>query len=135
MTNFKTVMRMAKLPWCKVEFSIGGNRIVNADGHVMVWSPQEADVPRDVEGKEVDGPTHAQRHASELIAEALSAPLESMVKVNGNYLRRAISALETKGNTPMYLDIKHKRLVIAYEVDGEVHRAAVACMRNNDADL
>lgn len=130
MPNFKTVLRLAKLPWCKYEFSANGKRIANADGYVMVWAPQEIDVPRDVNGAEVEGPTHTQREASALIAEALSGPLEGMVKVNGEFLRRAISALETKGRSPIYLDIKHKRIVLAYEVDGEIHRAAVACMVN-----
>lgn len=135
MPNFKTVMRMAKLPWSKVEFSVDGNRFVNADNHVMVWAPSEPDVARDIDGNETDEPTPTLKDTTRYVSQALSVPLKEMVKVNGSYLRRAISALESKGSAPMYLDIQSKRIVIAYEVNGVVHRAAVACMENTDAGV
>ncbi len=133
MTNFKTVIRLAKLPFNKKEFSVDGHRFVNADNHVLVWSPQEHDVARDVDGNQVDEPTPSMQNTTRLVSESLTVPLEDMIKVNSDYLRRAISALETKGKTPVYLDIQSKRIVFAYEADGVVHRAAVACMRNGDA--
>lgn len=133
MANFKTVMRMAKLPWCKREFSVPGYRVVNADNHVLVWAPAEHDVARDVEGDQQDEPSPMDRDRTALALDALSVPLADMVQVNGDYLRRAISALESKGKAPIYIDIKSKRICLAYEVEGEVHRAAVACMENKHA--
>ena len=128
--NFKTVMRLAKLAWNKKEFSLDGFRVANADNHVMVWAPSESDLARDLDGNEALEPDPSMLDTTRVVLEELSVPLGDMVKVNSNYLRRAISAIETKGNAPMYLDIKSKRIVIAYEVDGEVHRAAIACMKN-----
>lgn len=139
MANFKTVMRLAKLPWYKLSFVADGMRIVNADNSVMVWGPavlgeQDGTVYHDagaydIDGEQVDLPLQVNVEEHGFLISLLSPRLEDMVKVNSNFLRRAMSALET-GNNPIYIEIQERRICLAYEADGVVHRAAIATMEN-----
>ena len=127
--NFKTVIRLAKQAHNKCVFATGKHKVVNADGYVMIWVPfEEPDGAWDLDDQPCDPPPLVEQ--AKLITDALSPPLEEMIKVNSNYLRRLISAMETKGNEPLYLDIKNKRIVLAYVEDGVTTRGAVACMNN-----
>lgn len=139
MANFKTVMRLAKLPWYKRSFCVDGMRVVNADNNVMVWEPavlgqKDGTIYHDagdynIDGEQIDVAPEINEEEHGFLISLLSPKLEDMVKVNSNFLRRAMSALET-GNNPIYIDIKEKRICLAYEADGVIHRAAVATMEN-----
>lgn len=105
-------------------------RFANADGYIWLWGPGHKVGAEDVDGEHApfDG---VDLRAASLAVEHLSPPLSEMVKVNSNYLRRAISAIETKGNNPIYLDVQQKRLIFAYEGEDGLYRASVACMSND----
>jgi hypothetical protein len=129
--NFKTIIRLAKQAINKKEYRAYDHRFVNADGYVSGWTPDAGpSAAWDIDGAELEAPGQLEMSQAHTLLKHCSTPIEQMVKVNSNYLRRAISAIETKGNEPIYLDIQSKRICLAYEVDGEIHRAAIACMRN-----
>ena len=135
MANLKTIIRLAKLPMFKREFTIPGNiRVANADNYVLVWKPgsedHEEQYAANVDGERVDPPSAREVMQTDAVIKKLSPDPSEMVKVNGNFLRRAISALETKGNNPIYISVHERMIILAYEVDGQWHRAAVACMKN-----
>lgn len=129
MANFKTVIRLAKLPWYKISFRVDGLRVVNADNNVMVWSPCDDPQTRDVDDEPAELLAQVNTEEHGFLLPLLSPDLGDMVKVNSSFLRRAMAALET-GNNPIYIDIKEKRICLAYEADGVINRAAVATMEN-----
>lgn len=128
--NFKMIIRAAKLKHNKFSYWYAGHRFVNADNNLMVWAPDSDTSTRDIDDVVVNHRPAGADNYGEAALKALSPPLDQMIKVNGELLRRAIGALESKGQSPIYLDILAKRICIAYQVGDEIHRAAVACMDN-----
>lgn len=131
--NFKTIVRAAKLPDYKKYFATKGHKVACADGYIMVWEPSEDRGTWDVDDNEIAPPPGniIEQHAKAI--ELYSPPLSGMVKINSDKLRRIISAIETKGQAPLYLQIKDNYICMAYEQDGVLSRGAVACMENEHA--
>ncbi len=132
--NFKTIIRAAKLPSFKREYSVdtqdGTQRVAIADGYIAVWESGEKGPALDVDGNECEQPDALTVTKSAALINNQSPPLSEMVKVNSGFLRRIISAMETKGQQPIYLSIKNERICFAYQSETGLCRGIVACMRN-----
>lgn len=131
--NFKTIIRVAKEKHFKKRFTTGGYMVACADGYIMGWEPSSEHGSWDVDDSPTEDASESLKMKTRLLINQLSPPLDEMVKVNGQFLRAAISAMEaTKGKDPIYLDLKENRICLAYEKEGVVTRAVVACLKNKE---
>jgi len=131
--NFKTIIRAAKLPMYKKAFSLfDGTRVAVADGYMAVWGVDTEERCLNAQDEVVDLPDMVTLGNTEQLIKQNSPPLEEMIKVNSGFFRRVISALDTKGQSPLYIKLHPTHICMAYEVDGDIHRAIVACMDNKD---